>query len=554
MNSKITKLFIVLCILLLIFQSCSTENPVESNRVIIGLSADVQTFSPLFALSLDEGSISELLFLSLIQPEWNQQESNLELKPMFAKSWEWNADSNSITFNLRDDVFWSDSVKCTAEDVVFSFDVYSDPDVQSRLFGNFEDFYVDKNQHIDLKKTFEILSPYKLKMSFLPKSNPNLFYIGVPIIPKHIYEKINRKDFSTAPQNLKPVTNGPFYLSSWEKNQAIILKTNKNSFLVKPGSISELIFKVVPDYNARLTQLKKGEIDLMELIQPGDAAGLKSNEKIKIAPVKGREYDYIGWNNIDPEAFNKNKKIVSNKFFGNANVRKALTYAINRKEILDEYLNDYGELAVTPVTPIFKNVIDTSLNPYPYNVNKAKQLLKEEGWIDSDNDGVIDKNGIKFSFTLNIPSGNPRREFASTIVKNNLKEVGIDVNVSQLEPNVFFENLFGKKFNSWMASWVVPIPIELKPFWYSDLEKTPFNLSGYQNKKADNIVDEMEQKIPPEKLKELYFEFQKIIHEDEPATFLYWMDDIIGYNSRIKNIDINPLGVVQKCWNWSISE
>jgi peptide/nickel transport system substrate-binding protein len=554
LNSKITKSVYFLFFILLTLQSCKTENPVKSNRIIVGLSADVQTFSPLFALSLDEGSISELLFLSLIQPDWNQQESNLELKPMFAKSWEWSPDSNSITFNLHDDVFWSDSVKCTAEDVVFSFDAYSDPDVQSRLLGTFEDFYVEKNQHLDLSKTFEILSPYKLKINFLPNSNPNLFNIGVPIIPKHIFEKIKRKDFSTAPQNLKPISNGPFYLSSWEKNQAIILKTNKTSFLAGNGNISELVFKIIPDYNARLTQLKKGEIDLMELIQPGDVAGLKSNEKIKIASVKGREYDYIGWENIAPEVFNKSKKIVPNKFFGNANVRKAMTYAINRKEILDEYLNDYGELAVTPVTPIFKNVIDTNLNPYPYDVNKAKQLLKDEGWTDSNNDGILDKNGVKFSFTLNIPSGNPRREFASTVVKNNLREVGIDVNIAQMEMGVFLDNIFGKKVDAWMASWVVPIPIELKPYWYSDVNETPANPGGYQNKEIDKILIEMEKKIPREKLKKLYFKFQKIIYENEPATFLYWMDDIVGYNRRIKNIDINPLGVIQKCWNWTISE
>ncbi len=556
MNSKIiTRSFsIFLFILLISFQSCKQEIPVESNRVIVGLTSDVKTLSPLFALSLDEGNISELLSLSLIQPEWNDAKSNLEIKPMFAKSWEWSNDSNSITFNLRDDVKWSDGENCTAEDVVFSFDVYSDPEVQSRLYGTFEDFNVDKDQHIDLKKTFVILSPYVLKINFLPGSNPNLFYIAVPIIPKHIYDKISRKDFSTAKQNLAPVSNGPFLLSSWEKNQSLILKANKNSFLYNPDNISELVFKIIPDYNSRLTQLKNGEIDLMDLIRPDDVPELKQAKNINIIPVKGREYDYIGWNNIDPSDFNKNKKIVPNKFFGDVKVRKALTYAINRNEILDNYLNGYGELAVTPVTPIFKNSIDSSITPYLYDVKKAKELLAEEGWRDSNNDGILDKHGIKFSFTLDIPSGNPRREFASTVVKNNLKEIGIEMNVEQMEMGVFLDNVFGKKANAWMASWYVPIPIELKPFWYSDLETTPMNLAGYQNKKVDKLLEEMEKKNSEKRMNELYFQFQKIIHEDEPVTFLYWMDDIVGYNKRIKNIDINPLGIIQKCWNWSVSK
>ncbi len=180
MNLKIiTKSFyFFLFTALLSVQSCRQGTPVESNRVIIGLSSDVSTLNPLFAFNLDEGSITELMFISLIQPVWNEVKSNIEIKPMFAKSWEWNKDSSSITFNLRDDVKWSDGKDCTAEDVVFSFDAFSDPEVDSRLYGVFENFYVDKNKHIDLKKTFEIISTYSLRINFLPHSKPNLFTYG----------------------------------------------------------------------------------------------------------------------------------------------------------------------------------------------------------------------------------------------------------------------------------------------------------------------------------------------------------------------------------------
>ncbi|MFZ0455857.1 MAG: ABC transporter substrate-binding protein [Ignavibacteriaceae bacterium] len=556
MNLKITAkpFYIFLFIALVSFQSCKQETPVDSNRVVVGLTSDVSTLSPLFAFNLDEGSITELLFISLVQPDWNEAKSNLEIKPMFAKNWDWNKDSSSITFNLRDDVKWSDGKDCTAEDVVFSFDVYSDPKVQSRMYGEFGNFYIDKDKHINLKKTFEIISPYSLKINFIPKSKPNLFAIALPILPEHIYDKIPRKDFATAKQNTAPVSNGPFLLSSWERNQSLILKANKNSFLYNPDNISELIFKIIPDYNSRLTQLKNGEIDLMDLIRPDDIDELKQSRNINIVPVKGREYDYIGWNNIDPEIYNKSHKVIPNRFFGIAKIRKALTYAINRNEILENYLNNYGELAVTPVTPIFKNSIDSSIKAYPYDVNKAKELLAEAGWKDSNHDGILDKNGVNFSFTLGIPSGNPRREFASTVVKNNLKEIGIEMNVEQLEMQVFQGDIINKRINSYMASWYVPIPIELKPFWYSDLESTPMNLVSYQNKNVDKLLEEMGRKISDEQLNDLYFKFQKIIHEDEPVTFLYWMDDIVGCNKRVNNIEINPLGIIQKCWNWSINK
>ncbi len=545
---KKTALTIIL-ILAFLHLSCQKNTQKTNNQVVIGITSDIQTLSPVYAFSLNEGTIMDLMYLDLFEPKWNAEKSDLELKPMLAKDWMWNKDSTSITLDLRNDVYWSDSVKFTAQDVIFTFDLYSDPVVQSRFFGTFQNLYQGKDYHINIKKSFQELSPYKLKINFVSKYSPDLFELACPILPKHIYDKLNRKNLSSSDVNDKPVTDGPFTLGSWQRGQSLILKSNPNSYLHKKNSISRLIFKVVPDYNSRLNQLKTGEIDVMELIRPEDKNDL--GNQIKIVPVKGREYEYIGWNNISVEDFAKGK-IEPNKFFGDKNVRKALTYAINRKEILSQYLLGNGEISVSPVTPIFKSDIDTSIQPYEYNVDKAKQLLAASGWKDSNNDGILDKNGLKFSFTLNIPSGNPRREYEATVIKNNLKEVGIEVNVQTLEPSTFFDELQKKQFNAWIASWLIALPIDFKPFWYSDLNNYVFNVSNYQNKKVDQILDELETRIPQATKIKLYKEFENIIHNDEPATFMFWMDDIVGYNKRIKNIEIDPLGVVQYCWNWTV--
>lgn len=550
MNKKFCLLF---ALIILILSSCKNHSPVKQNYVIVGLSSDLTTLSPLFAFSLDEGSITELLFLSLVRPYWNYEEKDLGIQPMLAKSWEWSSDSSSITFNLRDDVKWSDGKNFTAKDIVFSFDVYSDPVVESRFYGTFQNYYLDKgSEHINLKKTFEVISDYKLKINFQPGSSPNLYDLSFPIIPSHVYEKIERKNYATCDQNFNPVTNGSFNLGSWEKNKSLILNTNENSFLHKPGKISKLIFKIIPDYNARLTQLKKGEIDLMELIKPDDAPGIEK-KNINIVPVKGREYDYIGWNNIDYEFYKKNKIIIPNKLFGDPKVRVALAHAINRREILKEFLGNFGQIAVSPISPIFEEAINSDIKPYSYDPQKAKQLLAEEGWKDSDKDGILEKNRKKFAFTMLIPSGNPRREYASTIVKNNLREVGIDVDVQQMELNVFLDKLYDKTFDSYMASLFVPLPILLKPFWYSDIRSAPQNFTGFQNRQVDEILDKMQKNISKKELNNLYHKFQELIHKEQPVTFLYWTDNLVGYNKRIQNININPLGVVQECWNWSVN-
>jgi peptide/nickel transport system substrate-binding protein len=546
-------LIILFCSVLFI-SACEKESPVRQNIVVIGIPSDISTFNPLFAFSVDEGTITELLYLSLINFKWDEDKGNINPEPMLAESWEWNDDSSSITFSLRDDVYWSDGVKFSAYDVVFSFDVYSDPDVNSRLFETFTDFYTDNGNHIDIEKTFEVIDSFKVKINFLPNSTPTMPEIVFPFIPKHIFENIERKNIETSEENFKPVTNGPFLLSSWDKNQSIRIKANINSFLHKPDGVDELIFKIVPDYNSRLTQLKKKEIDLAELIKTEDIKQLSQEEHLKINSQKGREYDYAGWSNIDYEFYHSTGEFRPHKLFGSAEVRRALTQAINRKEILDEYLLGYGQLSVGPVSSIFKDAGDPDLKPYSYDLGKAKSLLEAEGWKDVDNDGILEKGDSEFKFKLFIPSGNPRRSFAATVIKNNLKQLGIEVTVETIELGVLIDNMYEKNMDAWMIGWYVPVPINLKISWYSDLEKTPYNFAGYQNPEVDKILNEISNETDPKKLNELYKKLQKIIHDDEPVTFLYWVDNIVVYNGKIENININPLGAVHHCWEWTVKE
>ena len=546
--------FLILILFALFTFNCGKNSTSNQDRVIIGISSDIETFNPLYAFNINESYMSDLLYLSLVQHDWNYALGEIDSEPMLAKSWEWNNDSTTITIHMRNDVMWSDSIKLTAEDVIYSFDLYSDPAVDSRFLGTFKNFYTDKDNHIDIKKTFEIISPYDFKIHFLPKAVPSLLSIDLPILPKHIFEKIARKDIEHSDINFHPVTDGAYKLAKWERNQAIILKKNDVSFLINKNSIDEIIFKIVPAYNTRLLQLKNDELDMITDVKPGDVDAIKKNEGINIVPIKGREYDYIGWNNIDPEIFQKDKKKVPNPLFGDANIRKALTYALNRDEVINNFLYQNGEKAVGPIAPIFKSIFDSALVPYEYNPEKAKEIFANEGWKPSGGDGILEKNGKKFSFKLFMATGNPRRAFAMSVFKNNLKAVGVDVQIEKMEMSSFLNKLFAKQFNAWIGGWSVPIPIDLMPFWYSDLGQAMLNTPAYSNNKVDQLLTKLETKIPKEQKIQIYKNIQNILHEDEPVTFLYWVDKIVAYNNRIKNVNITPIGLVNKCWKWEIAK
>jgi len=546
------KIYFLLILILFLSLSCEKEDVTKSSRVVIAIQSEPETLNPVYALGINEGVITDHLFLYLLDLKWNQQKGEVEAFPMLAEKWQWNSDSTSIEIFLRKDSKWSDGKIISAYDVVYSFDIYSDPQVQSRFYGMFKNFHHFDDGRVDLEKTFAVIDSFHLIINFLPDKIISLFDLAFPIIPKHIYEKLNRSEIQTAEINFNPVSSGPYKLKKWERNQFIILEANRDCYLYDEKIINQIIFKIVPDYNSVVTQLKKGEVDLSEDLQPSDAKQLSSNPNLNVASVKGRQFDYVGWSNIDGKYFSEKNKIKPHRFFGDKKVRQALSYAINRKEIVDQFLLGYGSLCNSPISEIFVSEFDSSLKGFEYNPDKAKQLLKESGWTDKNQNGILEKDNIEFSFTLNIPSGNPLRDFASTVIKNNLKQIGIDVKVEKLEFGVLMDGLLNRKLDSWILAWFIPLPLDLKSYWYSDLKQTQMNFAGYQSEEADKIMLELEKKLSKDEYIVLMKKFQQIISDEQPVTFLYWFDNIVCYNKRIKNITINPFGPVQRIWEWRL--
>ena len=547
------KSLLLFTLISLVLLSCKTSNENKNNFVVIGMNADIETLNPLFIMQESESNISELIYLGLVGHDWDNSTGNVTSYPLLAKELNWNNDSTSITITLND-AKWSDGTVVSSDDVVFSFDLYSDPKVQSRFFGIFKNYYTKPDLSIDLQKSFTVISQNQFKINFIPQGTPSYFDFDMPIVPKHIFTKIKREELATSDINFKPVGCGPFMLETWNKSQNIKLIKNKKSFIKTDESIHSIIFKIIPDYNSRITQLKKGELDFAQNIRPEDVSGLKELNSFNIVARKGRIYDYLGLNNIDPLKSGKTSNQYPNKYFGNLNIRKALALAINRQSILKEFLLNNGELMITPIAPIFKSYFDESLLPINYNPSEAKNILIKEGWIDKNGDGILEKDKNKFSFTISVPAGNPLRNYSATIIQNNLKSIGIETKLEVLEPNIFFQKMFKKQLDAWIAGWGVPIPIDLKPYWYSDPQIGNANVYSYKNPSIDNILLKLETKIHGNEKSSLIKEFQKIIYNDQPVVFLYWIDDLVAVSKRIENVQINPLGAIQKCWSWKLSE
>ncbi len=533
-------------LLFLIFVSCTPNE--KSKQIVIGLESDIQTLNPLYTMSEAEANISELIFLGLVGHDWNSEKGEPISFPVLASQIEWKNDSSSVLITLRNDVRWENGSEFTVDDIVFSFDLYSDKKVESRFFGTFYNYYLNEDLSINLTKTFEVINRHKLKINFLPNRNVTYYDFDLPILPKYLFEKYNRSELATTDKIKISGGTGPYKVKEFIKSQYVKLSATLSSIFSKPDQIEYLVFKIVPDYTSRIFQLKNGDIDITEYIKPEDVRELSDFNMFLIKQRKGREYDYLGLK-VNFEGIGKKK---ANGLFDSQRIRTAIAKSINRKSILREYLLGNGELMANPVSPIFTSLNRSSI-PIPYNIDEAKAILDSEGWTDSNNDGQIEKKGIPFSFTLSFPASNLFREYAAIRIQNNLKAVGINVKLQALEPAVFFEKMFNKELEAWLAGWSVPVPLNLKPYWHSDPSIAQGNISSYKNDKVDEILDKLDMRLPNNIRGDLIRELQEIISADQPVIFLYWIDNSVAINSRLHNVKVSPLATIQKCWEWKIN-
>jgi peptide/nickel transport system substrate-binding protein len=252
---------------------------------------------------------------------------------------------------------------------------------------------------------------------------------------------------------------------------------------------------------------------------------------IKRLDYLARSYNYIGWNQARP-------------FFTSRKVRQALTLAIDRERIIRENLNGMGMQTTGPFF-LLSPSYDASLKPYPFDPIQARQLLLEEGWYDSNGDGVIDKliNGkrVSFSFTLTYFFKNPTTKSICEYIATALKEIGIECHpngVDMADLSAVFDD---KDFDAVFLGWALGSPPEdPKQLWYSSgaKERGSSNAIGFANAEADRIIDQLTYEIDPKKRIELYHQFDAIIYEEAPYTFLYTPKIALAYRDYLQNVFI----------------
>ena len=532
------------------------EDIVSGGNLIIGITGDPDGLNPLTAHTKNAKDVISLVYRRLA----DLNEDLISFTPQLAKSWRYSNDSLSIQFDLRTDVFWHDNEKFNSEDVLFTYNLQINDTLAWDGYS-----FKENITRVVTQNDSTVVFHFREKL-------PTMLMDAVEgyIVPEHLLSEIDVEEIDGAEFSRNPIGTGPFKFSAWKSQQSLILEKNMDYYVEGRPRLDGIIFQVVPDVINLWRQVQSGDIDLMETVPPADFNRLKESwesgkSSIKPYSFLGRSYTYIGWNLIDKENYARvmaeagdgepdlDELLKPHKLFGSQKVRAALTMALDR-EAISEVVNQ--GLAVPmhgPIPPVLWAYNANANSIWEHDVEGAKVFLEDEGWKDSDGDGIIDKNGVKFSFEMITNSGNEVRRQAITIVQQQLKEIGVEMTPRILEPALLFGRMLPRReLDAALLGWNVGLKMELTPLFHSSSIFIPFNFVSYHSAEFDKLENAAIRATKGNNAQKHWDGIAKLLSWELPYTWLFYNMETTALHSRFKGVSIDKRGAFINMEEWWI--
>jgi len=471
-----------------------------SGRLVIPLGGEPSILNPILSSDSASSAVEGMIFSGMVRIN-----ERLEVEPDLAESWDISRDGLTWTFHLRKDVKWHDGKPFTAHDVKFTFDSILNPKVNSVRRG---DYIIDGDPI-----RFDAVDRHTLR-AVLPKPfAPFLVRSGMSVIPRHLLEG---KDINTAEFNRKPVGTGPFRFSNWLSGDHVKVVRNEDYYLGRP-LLAEVVLKTIPDSNSRLIALKTGEIDESD-IPPKDYRSIRKEPNLNIFEYQGLVYTYFGFN-------------LRKKPFSDVRVRRALAHATDKSQLISLVLKGLGEAAYCPSSPV-SWAYSNNVAKYPYDLEKARALLKEAGLEDG------------FEFTVLVNQGNKEREKAAVILQQQWKKIGVKLNIRVMEWSAMLKIVDApqdpKDFDAVIIGWSLGVDPDARSIWHSDEYPGGLNFVGYRNHEVDKLIEQGRTAMERSRRKSIYARMNRIISEDQPYIFLWYPKSVVAVSDRVGGLLTEP--------------
>lgn len=472
--------------------------------------------------------VLDQLFLQLLREQPDYAEHPPTLAPALAESYELSADRRLLTFHLRRDAVWSDGAPVTAEDVRFSWQVQRAPEV-AWAYADSKDAITDVEVVDAHTARFHFSEGYPYQ---LVDANDG------KVLPRHVWSQLPltewRRDTDWFRAHL--VVSGPYRLAAWTPGQEILLERNERYFERDLPRLDRVRFRVVPDQPAQIEQLLAGALDFLPSVTADQAARIAASPGVELLVFEGRQYDYICWNTLRPP-------------FDDADVRRALTLAIDRQALVDTLWRGYARVAASPILAnVWARAKD--LAPWPYDPREASRILAAEGFRDSDGDGVLDRGGRPFRFELTTNSSNRVRSDALVLVQEQLRRIGVDAQPRTLEIQTLTEKNLAHDFDATLSGWAIDTTLDLRPYFHSAESDGGYNFGSYANAELDRLLTEVRKVDRVEDARPVFDRIQRILHAEQPYTFLWEPQRLAGARRELAEVAPNALSPLFNLARW----
>jgi peptide/nickel transport system substrate-binding protein len=492
------------------------------DRLLDASIAEATNLIPALASDTSSTAITGQIYRGLVK-----YDRDLNLVPDLAESWEVSDDQLTVTFRLKGGVQWEDGTPFTAEDCLFTWRLMSDP-LTPTPYG--EDFRQIARASAPDPLTFVVTYHRTLASA--------VTIWGFSIMPRHL---LDGADLDGSPLARRPVGNGPFRLLSWEPGQRVTLAAS-DTFSGGRPYLDALVTTIIPDMATQLMELRTGTLDMMSLTpdqweQAREDPELSSRFSFYKYPAFS--YAYLGFN-------------LNDRRLADVRVRRAINHAIDKEELVEGVLLGLGTVANGPFKPdMWANNAD--VKPFPFDPEKARALLAEAGWTDTDGDGYVDREGRRFTLTVLTNQGNKVREQCALIIQQRLKAVGVEVKIRILEwAALTKENLDKHDFEAVIMGWTIPLDPDLFDV-FNSTKTNPgeLNFISYRNPEVDRLIDEARFTLDRAARKAALDRIQEIFYEDVPYVFLFVPDSLVALSNRFVGPEVAPIGLgydIEKWW------
>ena len=483
--------------------------PQDGGTVVRRLDVDITTLNPVMAQSDFDRRVDFYLFTPMIHLD-----TDLQPMPGLAEKWEISSDGKEYTFHLNPAATFSDGSPVHASDVLFTLKKIVDPQTEApQIAGGFE--------NLDLKTT-RVVDDHTIIIGFREELAPQLVHFNdLLVLPEHVYSK---GDFKTDYIS-RAVGTGPYRLVRRVAGQEILLERRPEYWGPRPP-LQRVLFKVITDDATAWAAMKRGEID--ETIIPADTffAEYRRPELLRFIDFRRfytLNYNYVPWNTRDPMLSDKR-------------LRRALAMCIDLKSIIENLYHGTARAMTGPFTPD-QWAYNPEVPVIEYNPQEARRILQSLGWLDTNNDGLLDKGGKPLKIEMLVITGSQASTQFAPLFQAELKKIGVQLDIVPLESGAFISRVLAGNYQAGYLNWKLdPDPDPFNLFHSSQFPPRGQNLVFYSNPEADRLIDQGRHELDQTKRKAIYRQLHALIADDQPYAWTVEVSSKWAVNKRVRDV------------------